>query len=72
MGMAVRVALTGVGGDRVVAVVNASAVRGHVAAAGAVALEGLVLVYDIAAGKWTRAPDLPLGFRRAACVAVEC
>ncbi|TVT99484.1 hypothetical protein EJB05_55153, partial [Eragrostis curvula] len=73
LGMAVRVAMAGVGGDRVVAVVNVSAVRGHVAAAGgAVAVEGLVLVYDIAGGKWTRAPDMPPGFRRAAFAAVEC
>ncbi|KAL6905670.1 hypothetical protein ACP4OV_003271 [Aristida adscensionis] len=72
LGMAVRVAMAAVGGDRVVAVVNVSAVRGHNAAAGAVALEGAVLVYDIAGGTWSRAPDLPPGFRRAACAAVEC
>ncbi|KAL6642210.1 hypothetical protein ACP70R_020391 [Stipagrostis hirtigluma subsp. patula] len=72
LGMAVRVAMAGVGGDRVVAVVNVSAVRGHNAAAGTVSLEGMVLVYDIAGGKWSRAPDLPPGFRRAACAAVEC
>ncbi|TVU50774.1 hypothetical protein EJB05_02163, partial [Eragrostis curvula] len=73
LGMAVRVAMAGVGGDRVVAVVNVSAVRGHIAAAGAVAVEGLVLVYDIAGSKWSRAPaDLPPGFRRAACAVVEC
>jgi hypothetical protein len=68
--MAVRVALAGVGGDRVAAVVNVAAVRGHNAAGGA--LEGLVVVYDIGGGKWSRAPDLPPGFRRAACAAVEC
>ncbi|TVU50787.1 hypothetical protein EJB05_02177, partial [Eragrostis curvula] len=73
LGMAVRVAMAGVGGDRVVAVVNVSAVRGHIAAAGAVAVEGLVLVYDIAGGNWSRAPaDLPPGFRRASCAVVEC
>ncbi|PVH61385.1 hypothetical protein PAHAL_3G020400 [Panicum hallii] len=70
LGMAVRVALAGVGGDRVAAVVNVAAVRGHNAAGGA--LEGLVVVYDIGGGKWSRAPDLPPGFRRAACAAVEC
>ncbi|CAL4911723.1 unnamed protein product [Urochloa decumbens] len=71
LGMAVRVAMAGVGGDRVTAVVNATAVRGHNAAGGG-ALEGMVLVYDIGGGKWSRAPDLPPGFRRAACAAVEC
>ncbi|KAG2614734.1 F-box/kelch-repeat protein At5g26960-like [Panicum virgatum] len=73
LGMAVRVAMAGVGGDRVAAVVNvAAAVRGHNAAGGGAALEGMVLVYDIGGGKWSRAPDLPRGFRRAACAAVEC
>ncbi|XP_062203627.1 F-box/kelch-repeat protein At5g26960 [Phragmites australis] len=70
LGMAVRVAMAGVGGDRVVAVVNVAAVRGH--NAGATALEGVVLVYNIAGGEWSRAPDMPPGFRRAACAAVEC
>ncbi|RCV36394.1 hypothetical protein SETIT_7G315300v2 [Setaria italica] len=70
LGMAVRVAMAGVGADRVAAVVNVAAVRGHNAAGGA--LEGFVLVYDIVGGKWSRAPDLPPGFRRAACAAVEC
>ncbi|RLM59077.1 F-box/kelch-repeat protein [Panicum miliaceum] len=72
LGMAVRVAMAGVGADRVVAVVNVAAVRGHNAAGVGVALEGMVLVYDIGGGKWSRAPDLPPGFRRAACAAVEC
>ncbi|CAN6335588.1 unnamed protein product [Urochloa humidicola] len=72
LGMAVRVAMAGVGGDRVAAVVNATAVRGHNAAGGGAPLEGMVLVYDIGGGKWSRAPDLPPGFRRAACAAVEC
>ncbi|KAL6880350.1 hypothetical protein ACP4OV_011915 [Aristida adscensionis] len=40
LGMAVRVAMAAVGGDRVVAVVNVSTVRGQNAAADAVALEG--------------------------------
>ncbi|RLN29952.1 F-box/kelch-repeat protein [Panicum miliaceum] len=71
LGMAVRVAMAGMGGDRVAAVVNVAAVRGHNAAGGG-ALEGMVLVYDIGGGKWSRAPDLPPGFRRAACAAVEC
>jgi hypothetical protein len=70
LGVAVRVAMAGVGADRVAAVVNVAAVRGHAAAGGAV--EGLVLVYDIGGGRWSRAPDLPPGFRRAACAAVEC
>ncbi|KAK3119683.1 hypothetical protein QOZ80_9AG0673730 [Eleusine coracana subsp. coracana] len=71
LGVAVRVAMAGVGaGDRIVAVVNASAVRRGHGGAG-VPLQGLVLVYDVAGGKWTRAPDLPPGFRRAACVAVD-
>lgn len=34
--------------------------------------EGLVLVYDTAAGEWSRAADLPEIIRRAACVSVEC
>jgi hypothetical protein len=72
LGMAVRVAMAGVGAGRVVAVVNVAAVRGHNAAGVGVALEGMVLVYDIGGGKWSRAPDLPPGFRRAACAAVEC
>ncbi|KAF8671569.1 hypothetical protein HU200_049888 [Digitaria exilis] len=70
LGMAVRVAMAGVGDGRVAAVVNVAAVRGHNAADNS--LEGMVLVYDIAGGKWSRAPDLPPGFRRAACAAVEC
>ncbi|XP_066340856.1 F-box/kelch-repeat protein At5g26960-like [Miscanthus floridulus] len=75
LGVAVRVAMAGVGADRVAAVVNVAAVRGHAAAAAAAsggAVEGLVLVYDIGGGRWSRAPDLPPGFRRAACAAVEC
>ncbi|CAD6254928.1 unnamed protein product [Miscanthus lutarioriparius] len=74
LGVAVRVAMAGVGADRVAAVVNVAAVRGHAAAAAASggAVEGLVLVYDIGGGRWSRAPDLPPGFRRAACAAVEC
>ncbi|KAF8664650.1 hypothetical protein HU200_054359 [Digitaria exilis] len=70
LGMAVRVAMAGVGGDKVAAVVNVAAVRGHNAAGNS--MEGLVLVYDIAGGKWSRTTDLPPGFRRAACAAVEC
>jgi len=74
LGVAVRVAMAGVGADRVAAVVNVAAVRGHAAAAAASggAVEGLVLVYDIGGGRWSRASDLPPGFRRAACTAVEC
>ncbi|XP_051142027.1 F-box/kelch-repeat protein At5g26960-like [Andrographis paniculata] len=34
--------------------------------------DGLVLLYDCAADKWTRVPDLPELMRRAACVCVEC
>ncbi|XP_059664049.1 F-box/kelch-repeat protein At5g26960 [Cornus florida] len=34
--------------------------------------EGLVLVYDCAAGEWSREADLPEVIRRAACVSVEC
>ncbi|XP_058079130.1 F-box/kelch-repeat protein At5g26960 [Magnolia sinica] len=34
--------------------------------------EGLVLVYDSGPGEWSRGPDLPEMFRRAACVCVEC
>ncbi|PSR86758.1 F-box/kelch-repeat protein [Actinidia chinensis var. chinensis] len=34
--------------------------------------EALVLVYDTAAGEWSRGPDLPEVIRRAACVCVEC
>ncbi|XP_009799225.1 F-box/kelch-repeat protein At5g26960 [Nicotiana sylvestris] len=34
--------------------------------------EGLVLVYDCAAGEWSRVADLPEVIRRAACVCVEC
>ncbi|CAH9072517.1 unnamed protein product [Cuscuta europaea] len=34
--------------------------------------EGLVMVYDCAAGEWSRGADLPEGIRRAACVTVEC
>ncbi|CAI9778287.1 unnamed protein product [Fraxinus pennsylvanica] len=34
--------------------------------------EGLVLVYDCAAGDWSRAADSPAVIRRAACVCVEC
>jgi hypothetical protein len=69
--MAVRVVMAGVGVDRVAAVVNVAAVRGHNAAAGG-AIEGMVLLYDIGGGKWSRAPDLPPGFRRAGFAAVEC
>ncbi|KAJ1274105.1 hypothetical protein BS78_05G037100 [Paspalum vaginatum] len=72
LGVAVRVAMAGVGADRVAAVVNVAAVRGGHNQRHAAAVEGLVLVYDIAGGKWSRAPDLPPGFRRAACAAVEC
>lgn len=77
LGVAVRVAMAGVGADRVAAVVNVAAVRGHATAAAAAAasggaVEGLLLVYDIGGGSWSRAPDLPPGFRRAACAAVEC
>ncbi|XP_040384943.1 F-box/kelch-repeat protein At5g26960-like [Oryza brachyantha] len=72
LGMAVRVAMAGLGSNRVAAVVSAAAVRGHVNAGGGGALEGMVLVYDIAGGKWSRAPDLPPAFRRAACAGVEC
>ncbi|CAN6344338.1 unnamed protein product [Urochloa humidicola] len=71
LGMAVRVAMAGIGGDRVAAVVNATAVRGHNTAGHGAPLEGMVLVYDIGDGKWSRASDLPPGFRRAACAAVE-
>jgi hypothetical protein len=71
LGMAVRVVMAGVGVDRVAAVVNVAAVRGHNAAAGG-AIEGMVLLYDIGGGKWSRAPDLPPGFRRAGFAAVEC
>ncbi|CAN6357542.1 unnamed protein product [Urochloa humidicola] len=72
LGMAVRVAMGGVGDDMVAAMVNATAVRGNSAASGGGAVEGMVLMYDIGGGKWSRAPDLPPGFRRAACAAVEC
>ncbi|XP_010247220.1 PREDICTED: F-box/kelch-repeat protein At5g26960 [Nelumbo nucifera] len=34
--------------------------------------EGLVLVFDYAAGEWSRGADLPAIIRRAACVCVEC
>lgn len=34
--------------------------------------EGLVLVYDPAAGEWSRGADLPEVIPRAACVSVEC
>ncbi|XP_073271776.1 F-box/kelch-repeat protein At5g26960 [Primulina huaijiensis] len=34
--------------------------------------ERLVLLYDIAAGEWSRVADLPEVIRRAACVCVEC
>ena len=34
--------------------------------------EGLVLIYDAAAGEWSRGADLPEVIRRAACVCVEC
>ncbi|KAM7522962.1 hypothetical protein LguiA_012864 [Lonicera macranthoides] len=34
--------------------------------------EGLVLVYDSAAGEWSRGVDLPELSRRAACICVEC
>ncbi|KAF8026400.1 hypothetical protein BT93_F3016 [Corymbia citriodora subsp. variegata] len=34
--------------------------------------EGLVLVYDTAAGEWSRAADLPEVIARAACACVEC
>jgi hypothetical protein len=74
LSVAVRVAMAGMGADRVAAVVNVAAVRCHAAAAAASggAVEGLVLVYDIGGGRWSRASDLPPGFRRAACTAVEC
>ncbi|KAG8050718.1 hypothetical protein GUJ93_ZPchr0009g1571 [Zizania palustris] len=70
LGMAVRVAMAGLGTERVAAVVSAAAVRGHNSGAGA--LEGIVLLYEIASGKWSRVPDLPPGFRRAAYAGVEC
>lgn len=34
--------------------------------------EGVVLIYDIATGEWSRGADLPEWSRRAACVCVEC
>lgn len=34
--------------------------------------EGLVLMYDGDVGEWSRGPDLPQIFQRAACVCVEC
>ncbi|KAK6936902.1 F-box domain [Dillenia turbinata] len=34
--------------------------------------EGLVLLYDVVSGEWTRAPDLPRVIQRAACVCVDC
>lgn len=34
--------------------------------------EGLVLVYDSAAGDWSRGVDLPELSRRAACICLEC
>ncbi|CAK9181113.1 unnamed protein product [Ilex paraguariensis] len=34
--------------------------------------EGLVLVYDSAAGEWSRGVDLPEVVRRATCVCIEC
>ncbi|VAI15750.1 unnamed protein product [Triticum turgidum subsp. durum] len=71
LGMAVRVTMAGIGRETVTAVMSAAAVRGH-NAAGAGPFEGMVLAYDIAGGKWSRAPDLPPGFRRAACAGVEC
>ncbi|XP_047051089.1 F-box/kelch-repeat protein At5g26960-like [Lolium rigidum] len=71
LGMAVRVAMAGIGLGTVTAVMSAAAVRGHNAAV-ACPFEGMVLAYDIAGGKWSRAPDLPHGFRRAACAGVEC
>jgi hypothetical protein len=71
LGVAVRVAMASVGVDRVAAAVNVAAVRGHNAAGGG-AIQGMVLVYDIGGGKWSRAPDLPPGFRRAGFAAVEC
>ncbi|KAF7064618.1 hypothetical protein CFC21_070890 [Triticum aestivum] len=71
LGMAVRVTMAGIGRETVTAVMSAAAVRGH-NAAGAGPFEGMVLAYDIAGGKWNRAPDLPPGFRRAACAGVEC
>lgn len=33
--------------------------------------EGLVLVYDVITGEWTRGADMPEVIRRAACVCVE-
>jgi hypothetical protein len=71
LGVAVRVAMASVGVDRVAAAVNVAAVRGHNTAGGG-AIQGMVLVYDIGGGKWSRAPDLPPGFRRAGFAAVEC
>uniref|UniRef100_A0ACD5XYR1 Uncharacterized protein n=1 Tax=Avena sativa TaxID=4498 RepID=A0ACD5XYR1_AVESA len=71
LGMAVRVAMAGIGRETVTAVMSAAAVRGH-NAVGAVPFDGMVLAYDIAGGKWSRAPDLPPGFRRAACAGVDC
>ncbi|KAI4991804.1 hypothetical protein ZWY2020_040190 [Hordeum vulgare] len=71
LGMAVRVTMAGIGRETVTAVMSAAAVRGH-NAAGAGPFEGMVLAYNIAGGKWSRVPDLPPGFRRAACAGVEC
>ncbi|KAG0466815.1 hypothetical protein HPP92_018395 [Vanilla planifolia] len=55
---------------KVVAIVHStSATTGHGSDTGR--RDGEVLLYDIAAGEWTRGPQLPVGFRRAACACVE-
>ncbi|OAY81515.1 F-box/kelch-repeat protein [Ananas comosus] len=76
LGGALRFSCAAVGADKVAALVHVAAVRGGAGAADATAAvadaaDGAVLVYDIPSGEWTRGPDLPPGFRRAACVGVE-
>nr|CAD1817287.1 unnamed protein product [Ananas comosus var. bracteatus] len=76
LGGALRFSCAAVGADKVAALIHVAAVRGGAGAADATAAvadaaDGAVLVYDIPSGGWTRGPDLPPGFRRAACVGVE-
>ncbi|XP_072954655.1 F-box/kelch-repeat protein At5g26960 [Typha angustifolia] len=72
LGGAVLFSCAAVGADRMAAVVHVSAVRGGTVDEAAASADGAVLVYDIPGGEWTRGPDLPPGFRRAACAGVEC
>lgn len=72
IGGAVRFGCSAVGEGRMVAVVHVSSRGRRGPEEEADAMNGAVMVYDVAAGTWNRGPDLPFGSRRGACVCVDC